>query len=143
VGTKPWRDPYGHFSSALFSRGGGSHAAVDLELTFEYESAKFTLASITTLRALGKALTSPELKGNTFVIAGYTDAKGGADFAQRLSESRAEAVKRFLVDEYRIPASDLVAVGFGNKHLKNPADPFGAENRRIRIIHLPAYVKNR
>ena len=52
--------------------------------------------------ALGEALTSADLKGRTFILAGHTDAKGGDTYNQGLSERRADAVKRFLTEKYRI-----------------------------------------
>jgi outer membrane protein OmpA-like peptidoglycan-associated protein len=113
------------------------------EITFEYNSAKLAPSAMTTARHLGEALTSADLKGNTFIIEGYTDSKGGTEFNQKLSERRADAVKRFLVAEYKIPATDLVAVGYGKSRLKNPSDPFAAENRRVRVVNMAANVANK
>ena len=115
---------------------------INLEVTFTYNSAKLTPSAVTTLRNLGKALTSADLRGNTFTIEGYTDAKGGDQFNQRLSDRRADKVKRYLVAEFHIPAKELVAVGYGKRNLKNPSDPFGAENRRVRIVNVAANVAN-
>jgi outer membrane protein OmpA-like peptidoglycan-associated protein len=108
---------------------------LDFNVSFEYMSAKISLSSLPTLRILGEALTSLDLKGSAFIIEGYTNAKGTTEFNQKLSERRADAVKRFLVQEYKIPAADLKAVGYGKSRLKNPSDPFGAENDRIRIVN--------
>ena len=113
------------------------------EITFEYNSAKLAPSAMTTARHLGEALTSADLKGSTFIIEGYTDSKGGTEFNQKLSERRADAVKRFLVAEYKIPATDLVAVGYGKSRLKNPSDPFAAENRRVRVVNMAANVANK
>lgn len=115
---------------------------INLEITFAYNSHKLTPAAKTALSNLGKALASEELRGGTFNIEGYTDAKGSFEFNQRLSDQRAEAVKHFLVTEYEIPAKDLIPVGYGKTRLKNPSDPFGAENRRVRIVNMAANVAN-
>jgi outer membrane protein OmpA-like peptidoglycan-associated protein len=115
---------------------------INLEVTFAYNSAKLTPAAVATLRNLGKALKSADLRGDTFNIEGHTDARGGYEFNLRLSDRRAEAVKQFLVAEYNIPAKDLVPVGYGKSKLKNPSDPFGAENRRVRIVNVAANVAN-
>lgn len=115
---------------------------INLEVTFAYNSAKLTPAAAVTLGNLGKALTSAELRGSTFNIEGYTDAKGGYEYNQRLSDRRAEAVKQFLVAEYRVPAKDLIPVGYGKTRLKNPGNPFGAENRRVHIVNVAANVAN-
>ena len=51
---------------------------------------------------LGKALTSADLKGRTFILAGFTDAKGSETYNQGLSERRADAVRQFLSKKYGI-----------------------------------------
>jgi outer membrane protein OmpA-like peptidoglycan-associated protein len=109
---------------------------VNLEITFDYNSAALTPKSEPQLASLGEALTSSDLKGSIIMLGGHTDAKGGDDYNQSLSERRAETVKRFLIDKYNIPASNLVAAGYGEKGLKNPADPLAAENRRVEIVNM-------
>ena len=76
------------------------------------------------MQALGRALTNADLKGSTFVVAGHTDAAGGEGYNQDLSERRADAIKRYLVDKYGINGTDLVTVGYGKSKLKDrePAD---------------------
>ena len=73
--------------------------SIDLEINFEYNSA--TISSVAQVTALGQALTSPDLKGSTFVLAGHTDAKGADSYNLGLSERRADAVKRFLTQKFR------------------------------------------
>lgn len=109
---------------------------IDLEITFEYNSAVIGQKAMPQVTALGEALTSAELKGSTFVVAGYTDAKGGDTYNQGLSERRADAVKQFLKDKYGIDASKLVTVGYGKNQLKNSSDPFAAENRRVQLVNM-------
>ena len=84
---------------------------------------------------LGKALTSADLKDRTFILAGFTDAKGSQTYNQGLSERRADAVRQLLSKEYGIEAGNLVTVGYGLSHLKDPANPFAAENRRVQVIN--------
>src|SRR5262245_62708012 len=43
---------------------------IDLEITFDYNSADISAKSISSVQALGRALTNTELKGSTFVVAG-------------------------------------------------------------------------
>jgi outer membrane protein OmpA-like peptidoglycan-associated protein len=109
--------------------------SIDLEVNFEYNSDKIGQKARPQVTSLGQALTSSELKGGTYIVAGYTDAKGGDTYNQGLSERRADAVKRFLLEKYGIEASNLVTVGYGKSHLKNPAEPLSAENRRVQVIN--------
>jgi OmpA family len=56
-------------------------------------------------------------------------------YNQGLSERRADAVRQLLSKEYGIEAGNLVTVGYGLSHLKDPANPFAAENRRVQVIN--------
>lgn len=109
---------------------------INLEITFEYNSARLAAQAEPQLNSLGQALTSNELTGAIIMLGGHTDAKGGEEYNQLLSERRAETVKQFLVEKYRIPAANLVTAGYGKKNLKNTADPQAAENRRVEIVNM-------
>ncbi len=114
---------------------------IDLEIYFDYNSAEITSRALPDLANLGKALSDPELRGGVFVLSGHTDAKGGEEYNQRLSERRAQAVKRFLVQKYRLSDDSLVTAGYGEEQLKSPENPFAAENRRVQIVNLEATQK--
>jgi outer membrane protein OmpA-like peptidoglycan-associated protein len=111
---------------------------IDLEINFDYNSADISAKSMSSVQALGKALTNPDLKGSTFVVAGYTDAMGGEQYNQDLSERRADAIKRYLVDKYGIAGSDLVTVGYGKSKLKDPSQPMAEANRRVQVVNMQA-----
>ena len=91
---------------------------------------------MTSVQALGRALSNAELKGSTFVVAGHTDAAGGEVYNQELSERRAEAIKRYLVDKYGINGTDLVTVGYGKSKLKDPNQPMAESNRRVQVVNM-------
>jgi outer membrane protein OmpA-like peptidoglycan-associated protein len=109
---------------------------VDLNINFDYNSAALTPKAEPQLNSLGEALTGSELAGSVFLLGGHTDAKGSDDYNQRLSERRAETVKRFLIANYHIPAANLISAGYGKKNLKNVDDPLAAENRRVEIVNM-------
>jgi outer membrane protein OmpA-like peptidoglycan-associated protein len=109
---------------------------IDLEINFEFNSAAIGTKAAQALTDLGQALTSADLKGRSFFVNGYTDAKGDSLYNQDLSERRADAVKRFLSEKYGIEAAKLMTVGYGKTRLKNPSDPYAAENRRVQIVNL-------
>jgi len=109
--------------------------SIDLEVSFDYNSDNIGSKAMPQVTALGEALSSSDLKGGTFILAGHTDAKGSETYNQGLSERRAEAVRRVLSQKYGIEVSKLVTVGYGKTQLKQPADPFGSENRRVQIIN--------
>jgi outer membrane protein OmpA-like peptidoglycan-associated protein len=112
-----------------------SKPSIDLEISFDYNSANLGSKATPQVTALGEALSSSELKGRTFILAGHTDAKGSENYNQALSERRADAVKRFLAEKYGIEVDHLVTVGYGKSQLKNAASPFSGENRRVQIVN--------
>ena len=112
-----------------------SKPKIDLEINFEFNSAVIGSKAMPQVTELGTALTSTDLKGRTFILAGFTDGKGSETYNQGLSERRADAVKQFLSEKYGIEAGSLVTVGYGLTHLKDPANPFAAENRRVQVTN--------
>jgi len=109
---------------------------IDIEINFDFNSATVGPNAAKALTELGEALTSADLKGRSFFLNGYTDAKGNEFYNQDLSERRADAVKRFLLEKFGLEGSRLIAVGYGKTRLKNPSDPFAAENRRVQVVSL-------
>jgi outer membrane protein OmpA-like peptidoglycan-associated protein len=109
---------------------------IDLTITFDYNSADINAKSLSEVQKLGRALTNPDLKGSTFLLAGHTDAAGGDSYNQELSERRADAIKRYLVDNYHIAVSDLVTVGYGKSKLKDPNQPLSEVNRRVQVVNM-------
>ena len=81
---------------------------IDLEIQFDYNSADIAKTSMASVQALGKALSDPALKGSTFVVAGHTDATGGEEYNQGLSERRADTIKKYLMQNYGLNGNDLV-----------------------------------
>lgn len=109
---------------------------IDLEINFDYNSADISAKSLPSVQALGRALSNPDLKGSTFVVAGHTDAAGGEAYNQDLSERRADSIKRYLVDKFSIAGTDLVTVGYGKTKLKDPANPLADVNRRVQVVNM-------
>ena len=110
--------------------------SIDLEIKFDYNSANIGPKNLSAVKELGKALASKDLKDGVFLVAGHTDAKGTEEYNQGLSERRAEAIKRYLIDHYGLQGENLVAVGYGKTQLKNTSDPLAEENRRVQVVNM-------
>jgi outer membrane protein OmpA-like peptidoglycan-associated protein len=110
--------------------------SIDLNVEFEYDSATLTATARQQLDYLGEALRSDGLRASRFEIAGHTDARGTAAYNQSLSERRAQSVRDYLTGRHGIGAAQLAAAGWGFTRLKNTADPYAAENRRVQISNL-------
>jgi outer membrane protein OmpA-like peptidoglycan-associated protein len=109
---------------------------IDLEIHFDYNSAEISKNSVQAVQELGKALSEPSLRGSTFVVAGHTDAIGGEEYNQGLSERRADTIKRYLTEKFGINGSDLVTVGYGKTKPKDPNAPLDPTNRRVQVVNM-------
>jgi outer membrane protein OmpA-like peptidoglycan-associated protein len=131
VPTKKLRGPRG-----LTIQGDDKLPSIDLHIPFEFDSDKLTTEALLTLKRLGAALQDSRLSGYRFRIAGHTDAKGSAEYNQKLSERRAEAVRNYLVFQYDIDADRIETVGFGKSQLLDPSKPEDGINRRVQVINI-------
>ncbi len=109
---------------------------IDLTITFNYNSADVSAKSLPEVQKLGRALTNPDLKGSTFLLAGHTDAAGSDNYNQDLSERRADSIKRYLMENFHIAPADLVTVGYGKSKLKDPSQPLAEVNRRVQVVNM-------
>lgn len=69
-------------------------------------------------------------------IEGHTDSKGDDAYNQRLSERRAESVKRWLVDREGIAAEGFSTRGAGESQpvADNASDAGRQRNRRVEVV---------
>jgi outer membrane protein OmpA-like peptidoglycan-associated protein len=83
----------------------------------------------------GAARTLKDNPSMHVMVAGYTDSVGSDAYNQRLSERRAQAVARRLVDD-GVSASRLDVKGFGKKNpvADNKTEEGRARNRRVEIV---------
>ncbi len=73
------------------------------------------------------------------IIEGHTDAYGGDEFNQKLSQERAVSVQQYMINAMRIPTYRLIATGFGETQpvASNETESGRAKNRRIDIVIKP------
>jgi outer membrane protein OmpA-like peptidoglycan-associated protein len=110
--------------------------SIDLHIPFDYDSDKLSTEAMLTLKRLGTALTDSRLNVYRFRIAGHTDAKGSADYNQKLSERRASAVRNYLVFQYDIEPARIETIGYGKSLLVDPTRPEEGINRRVQVINI-------
>lgn len=78
---------------------------------FESNSAKLLPESEATLNEVGQTL---EKFGDLRIeIQGHTDTRGAAAYNQRLSQARAESVRGYLLEHFRLNPDHYVAKGYG------------------------------
>jgi len=106
---------------------------VDLDIAFKRGEASLLPEGEKQLNALAAALNDKRLSGQSFVVAGHTDAEGSADYNDRLSCERALSARRYLKAKFGISEERLIPMGFGFTRLKDSADKFSQVNRRVEI----------
>lgn len=69
-------------------------------------------------------------------IQGHTDEIGTKEYNQKLSESRANSVRQYLIDKFGIDSARLSAIGYGEDYpVADNATPEGrAQNRRVEAV---------
>src|SRR5688572_25320502 len=120
--------------------GGGERALSDAEMRimsqqiyFAFNSAHLTTASRALLREKAAILArNPSL---TLTLTGHADARGPANYNQQLSERRAAAVQRFLV-ELGITPERLTSEGRGEEApaVQGSGEPVWQRNRRVEFL---------
>jgi flagellar motor protein MotB len=115
------------------------HLAVDKHtdvygIYFDFSSDSLRPESEPVLREIADALKAhPDW---TLIINGHTDNVGGDALNLDLSRRRATAVRKALVDRYKIEDSRLTTNGFGASQPKesNDSDRGRALNRRVELV---------
>ena len=98
---------------------------------FETNSANLLPESEATLNEAGQTLEKyPNLR---IEVQGHTDTRGSAKYNQRLSQSRAESVRKYLLDHFQLGAGQYVARGYGESQpeTKERNDEELLRNRRV------------
>ena len=75
------------------------------------------------------------------LLEGHTDSSGSDNYNMRLSEARAAAVKRVLVEQFEIDANRIDTVGMGETQpiADNSSAAGRAKNRRVEAILRGSY----
>src|SRR5437867_5774736 len=104
-------------------------------VTFDSNKATLTPESLKILDDVAASLLS--YPGVRIEVKGYTDSTGGPTRNQKLSESRANAVRDYLISK-GVPAERIAARGYGQSNpIATNATPEGrAQNRRVELARV-------
>ena len=77
-------------------------------------------------------------KGVYLEIQGHTDDTGGADYNDQLGQQRAEAVRRYLAREHKLPLGRISTISYGDTQpvQTNKTAKGRTQNRRVVIVVL-------
>lgn len=107
-----------------------------LLITFDTNATTLTPTARRELDVVARALNTSKLADFNFLIEGHADPRGNAERNQRLSEGRAQAVRRYLVQSQGVRDARLQAVGKGDREPLKPDEPAAPENRRVTFVNL-------
>jgi len=102
-----------------------------MRIQFEFDSTAVVPQSLPLLDSVGEMMTLPNVESRSIVVEGHTDAKGTEPYNDDLSQRRAAAIKRYLIDSFDLEASRLVVTGKGESQPHDHEDPQAAINRRV------------
>ena len=110
----------------------GCEEMMELELTYEFDSANIDAASAPKVHAFGSFLM--EHPSYTIHVVGHTDKVGDELYNRRLSEERADSVRKMLVEQ-GVDASRITTEGRGELEPKadNETEEGRRANRRIEV----------
>jgi outer membrane protein OmpA-like peptidoglycan-associated protein len=115
-----------------------TNPSVALNVLFDFNSDKIQQSYSSDLDKLGRVLTTPQYSAYRVQIEGHTDSIGSDSYNQRLSERRAESIKRYLLQHFRIQPDRLVVRGYGksNPIASNDTAEGRDKNRRVEIVNI-------
>ncbi len=105
--------------------------SVGLPIEYGLDSAEIRSGSLGFLDSIGEFMKAE--RNVSLIVEGHTDALGSADYNQKLSERRAEAVRKYLGEKHNIDGSRLKVVGKGESEPLKSHDRFSPENRRVQF----------
>ena len=125
-------------------RESDTEVVVDLpaDVLFAFDRANIRPAAAATLKRVADVIREKGGDKGKIRIEGHTDGKGSESYNQRLSESRAESVRKWLVQKEKVSNARIATSGFGakkpvasNSKPDGSDDPEGRQrNRRVEII---------
>lgn len=119
--------------SALSDELDGSGRVSITGILFDFDRATIKASSISALNTVLALMQGrPTL---SIRIEGYTDPSGKSQYNRKLSEKRAEAVKRWLTDK-GIDDARMTAVGKGERGNIDDSSAQMAKHRRVDIVKI-------
>ncbi|MGO9480492.1 MAG: flagellar motor protein MotB [Candidatus Kryptoniota bacterium] len=106
-------------------------------LFFDVGSARLKSTTVSLLEMIAKELSNLP---NQLIIEGYTDARPyvRTDYTNwELSTDRANSARKILADGGLNKNQILEVRGYGDRHLRDPSNPYDFSNRRVSILVTP------
>lgn len=114
---------------------------LDVELIFKFNSEKIEPDYAQALDSSFQKIV--EKKFQRIQVEGHTDSTGIEVYNQYLSEKRAQAIRDYLVEKFKVTATSVEAVGYGSNHpiADNGNYQGRRKNRRVELKIWPQESK--
>lgn len=114
--------------------------AIKLNVAFENNSSQLKASMMNDIQRLADFMK--EYQNTNVVIEGHSSAVGSAEYNLMLSQKRADAIKKVLVNKFNIAANRLTATGFGESQLiaQGSSKAANIANRRV-VAKIETTVK--
>lgn len=105
-----------------------------LQINFAMDDATVGSENYAEIEKLAKVMR--RASGEKVTIEGHTSSTGSSGYNQKLSERRARAVAKVLVDEFNIDSERVASIGYGESRLidERNIDEAHTINRRIEAV---------
>lgn len=132
VNTAEFNTPDSIFSNFDFSMEKGKPIIIDA-LEFTNDQSDISEEMEDELEYISDYLTA--VKGRKLIIRGHTDADGDPNYNLRLSQERANNIKKYLIEKTGMDDSMFVAIGSGSSKpiFPNDSPENKARNRRVEF----------
>lgn len=110
--------------------------SVELKVEFDFNKADIRPAYHQRIKEVADYLNRhPDVDA---VIEGHTDSRGSEEYNKNLSQQRADNVRQYLIDKFKISSSRLSAKGYGEAKpiADNNTDAGRQRNRRVIAVFI-------
>ncbi len=110
--------------------------SIALMVQFEFDSYDLNPEAIKFLDRLAKVINNDLMAQSYIRIEGHADATGSETYNLTLSERRAHAVRKYLIERHGVDSTKVLSIGKGEAELYDPKNPNGGINRRVEFTNL-------
>ena len=111
---------------------------IELNVQFDFDSSRSLTAHAIEVRKVADFMG--QYPSTSVVIEGHTDSKGNDGYNQRLSEARATTIANLLVEEFRVDATRVSSMGYGESKPKVSNDTEAGRQRNRRAVAVVAAI---
>mgnify|MGYP000072932131 FL=1 len=108
--------------------------SISVDIKFPFNSAELPEKSLPEVKKVADFMT--QFNETMLAVAGHSDDSGPAIYNQYLSQLRADAVRRSLIDSFGLPEARVSALGYGEEEpvADNATKEGRATNRHVAIV---------